>query len=265
VLIADAVAHERSGARAAVLGADRLFRRRLVDRFERARDGTRHSCPSASKIQMIGLDRRGGCHVTAAWTSDFRQMDDATGEEITTIFAAANEAMSAALVPNVLAQLEALKGPTFGYRVDRYEHSLQAATRATRDGASDDLVMAALLHDIGDHLSPSNHAELAATVLEPYLDEEAVWVVRHHTVFQMYHWGRHIGADVDARERYRGSPWFDSCARFCAEWDQASFDDAYDTLPLDAFLPTVEAVFARPAKPAAAPPPPPPPPSSNGR
>jgi AcrR family transcriptional regulator len=36
VLIADAVAHEGSDARAAVLGADRLFRRRLGDRFERA-------------------------------------------------------------------------------------------------------------------------------------------------------------------------------------------------------------------------------------
>lgn len=185
----------------------------------------------------------------AAWTSNFRQMDDATGEEIRAIFAAANEAMRAALVPNVVAQLDALRGPTFGYRVDRYEHSLQSATRAKRAGAGDDLVVAALLHDIGDHLAPSNHAELAATILEPYLDEEAVWVVRHHTVFQAFHWGRHIGADVDARERFRDSPYFDTCVRFCAEWDQASFDDEYDTLPLDAFLPTVEAVFSRPPRP----------------
>ena len=181
----------------------------------------------------------------AEWVSSFTRMDDATSDEIVRIFAAANETMFAAFLPAVLGQLEALKGPTFGYRVDRYEHSLQSATRALREGARDDLVVAALLHDIGDHLAPSNHAELAATILEPYLDEEATWVVRHHTVFQMHHWGRQFGVDPDARERYRGHPYFDTCAHFCAAWDQVSFDDTYDTLPIESFLPILERVFSR--------------------
>lgn len=179
------------------------------------------------------------------WMAEFHQMDDATPEEIQEIFARANVGMRAALLPNLLGQLEALKGPTFGYRVDRYEHSLQSATRALREGARDDMVVAALLHDIGDNLGPTNHAEVAATVLGPYLDEEATWVVRHHTVFQIHHWGRQYGIDPDVRDVYRDHPYFDACAHFCAAWDQASFDDTYDTLPLEAFMPILERVFAR--------------------
>ncbi len=41
--------------------------------------------------------------------------------------------------------------------------------------------------------------------------------------------------------------YFDDCAEFCAEWDQNSFDPAYDTLPLEFFRPLVEQVFARKA------------------
>ncbi len=177
--------------------------------------------------------------------ADFRQMDDATSEEITEIFARANVGMRAALLPNLIGQLEALKGDTFGYRVDRYEHSLQSGTRALREGVRDDLVVAALLHDIGDNLGPTNHAEVAATILEPYLDDEATWVVRHHTAFQMYHWGRQFGVDPNARDKYRDSPYFETCAHFCAAWDQASFDETYDTLPLSEFMPLLERVFSR--------------------
>ena len=37
-----------------------------------------------------------------------------------------------------------------GYKITRLEHSLQTATRALNDKASDEMVVAALLHDIGD-------------------------------------------------------------------------------------------------------------------
>ena len=69
----------------------------------------------------------------------------------------------------------ALAGSLSGYKVDRLEHSLQCASRAYRDGAEEELVVAALLHDIGDLLSPFNHSELAAAVLRPY-------VCRTHTI-----------------------------------------------------------------------------------
>src|SRR5690606_22740902 len=74
---------------------------------------------------------------------------------------------AAGLADRVLAMLRGLSDSLDGYQVTRLEHSLQAATRARRDGADVDWVTAALLHDIGDGLAPYNHSELAAAVLQP--------------------------------------------------------------------------------------------------
>ena len=41
-----------------------------------------------------------------------------------------------------------------GYEVSRLDHSLQSATRALRAGESEEMVVATLLHDIGDELAP---------------------------------------------------------------------------------------------------------------
>ena len=89
--------------------------------------------------------------------------------------------------------LDTLRGPTLGYAVDRYEHSLQTASRAVREGARVDMVVAALLHDVGDTVAPANHSELAGAIVAPYLDAEATWVVRHHGVFQGYHYWDKLG------------------------------------------------------------------------
>src|SRR5438552_13501397 len=119
----------------------------------------------------------------------FTQMSDATHEEISYVFDTAQATLSANLVDELFKMLNALKGETFGYRVDRYEHSLQSASRALRADARIDMVVAALLHDIGDAIAPANHSALAAAVMEPYVDEETAWVVRHHGLFQSYHYG----------------------------------------------------------------------------
>ncbi len=173
-------------------------------------------------------------------------MEDATPDEMALIMRQAGDVLQDQLLGNVLGILEGLKGDRIGYRVDRYQHSLQTATRAQRDGARPDLVVAGVLHDIGEALAPANHSELAAAILQPYVDEETCFVVRHHGVFQGYHYFHKIGQDRDAREAYRGSPYFDATAHFCEAWDQRSFDPDYDTLPLEAFLPVIREVFARP-------------------
>ena len=46
-----------------------------------------------------------------------------------------------------------------GYQVTRLEHALQAATRAYKNGESEEMVVATLLHDIGDELAPMNHSQ----------------------------------------------------------------------------------------------------------
>lgn len=177
----------------------------------------------------------------------FTRMDDASAEDLAVVVHLAKVHLQDKVADRVLDLLAGMKGPTLGYQVDRYEHSLQTATLAYREGARPDMVVAGLLHDIGDAIAPANHSEMAATVLAPYLDEEATWVVRHHGVFQGYHYWDRIGFDRNARERYRGNPHFDAAAHFCGAWDQVAFDPAYDTLPLETFEPMVREVFARQA------------------
>ena len=145
----------------------------------------------------------------------------------------------------VVAYLENLKGGFPGYQVDRYQHSLQTATRALRAGECDEIVVAALLHDIGDDLAPENHSELAAGVLRPYVARHTYWMVLQHGLFQGYYYFDKTGGDADERERHRGHPAYEMTVRFCADYDQLSFDPDYDTLFIDRFVPLVERVFAR--------------------
>ena len=145
----------------------------------------------------------------------------------------------------VLEQLRLLSGSLAGYKVDRLEHSLQSATRAYRDEAEEEMVVAALLHDIGDLLAPHNHSEMAAAVLRPYVTERTYWVVRQHGLFQSYYYAHHMGGDRHARDRYIDHPWYQDAVDFCHRWDQSSFDPEYDSLSLEFFEPMVRRVFAR--------------------
>jgi predicted HD phosphohydrolase len=146
-----------------------------------------------------------------------------------------------------LAMLKRLAGDKLGYKIDRYDHSLQSATRAFRDGADEETVVCALLHDIGDVLAPLNHSDLAAAVLQPYVSDKNHWIIRHHGIFQGYYYFHHTGGNRDERERYRGHPYFEACAAFCENWDQNSFDPDYDTMPLTAFEPMVRRILGRKA------------------
>lgn len=145
----------------------------------------------------------------------------------------------------LLHALEHLDEGLSGYQITRLGHSLQSATRAWRDGADEDWVVAALLHDIGDIFAPYNHDEYAATILKPFVREQCTWVVEKHGDFQLAYYGAHVGADPDKRRAYAGHAFYDDCAAFCERWDQSSFDPAYDTLPLDFFRDMVRGVFAR--------------------
>ena len=149
------------------------------------------------------------------------------------------------LPERVLGALRDLDHAVEGYPVSRLEHSLQAATRARRDGADDELVLAALIHDMGDLLAPYNHAELAAAVIRPYVREQVSWIVEQHGLFQTYYYVHHLGGDRNMRERMRGHRWYDICAGFCEQYDQCSFDPKYPSLPLAEFEPLVREIFAR--------------------
>ena len=177
-------------------------------------------------------------------TVKFVHMEDGTREDYQ-LLQRLEEEHGRGTADRVLRHLEELNDSLAGYQVDRLEHSLQCATRAYRDGAEEEMVVATLLHDIGDILAPDNHSEMAAAVLRPYVSEKTHWIIRHHGIFQAYYYAHHLDADRDARQRYQGHPYFQAAADFCQRWDQNSFDPAYDSMPLEAFEPMVRRIFAR--------------------
>jgi predicted HD phosphohydrolase len=148
-------------------------------------------------------------------------------------------------LPDDLLTLFAETDRDTGYPLSAMRHGLQTATRAYRDRADEETVFAALFHDIGDRISPVNHARVGAEILRPYIGERTHWILAHHNIFQGYYYWHHIGKDRNARDKYRGHPHFEACAAFCEKWDQASFDPNYETMPVEAFMPIVRRVLAR--------------------
>ncbi|HWD26709.1 MAG TPA: HD domain-containing protein [Rhizomicrobium sp.] len=177
--------------------------------------------------------------------AQFKAMAQGTQDDWMKI-AAASVAFNRDLPNRVLAHLKMLKGDCGGFAVDRLEHSLQAATLAHRDGMDEEYVVCALMHDIGDILASTSHAELGATIMKPYVSEQNYWMMAHHGIFQGYYFFHYLGLDRDMREQFRGHPSFEYTARFCARHDQNAFDASYDTMPLEAFEPMVQRVMARP-------------------
>ena len=172
----------------------------------------------------------------------FTRMADGTAEEydfLTPLYEKCRNGVS----DRLLELLKAMKGDKLGYQVDRYTHSLQSATRAESDGADEETVVCAMLHDLGDVIAPDNHSEVIASILRPYISEKNHWVLKHHGLFQGYYYFHHIGGDRNARERYKDHPFYQDCVDFCEKWDQTSFDPDYPTQPLEYFEPMVRKVL----------------------
>ncbi len=176
-------------------------------------------------------------------SAKFHAMTEGTQEDWS-IIAGHSIELFMGLPERLLTHLRLLDGDFGGFAVDRLTHSLQTATRAYRANRDDEYVFCALVHDIGDTLGPSNHADVAAAIVKPFVSEQNHFMVEKHALFQGYYFFHYLGLDRDAREKYRGHEWFDYTAEFCAEYDQPAFDPAYDTLPLEHFEPLVRAQLA---------------------
>lgn len=167
-------------------------------------------------------------------------------------------------------------------RVSLLGHAVESATRAYRAGESEEFVVAALLHDIGELLTPVNHGEVAAALLRPYVLPETDWALSAHECFQFYHYSPAypgLGIETEAdREGPRNTaasgnsartdtntlllekkkkdhedqdpdrvPFriFETALRF-SEYDAASFGGINDTPSLEFFAPMVCRVLSRP-------------------
>jgi predicted HD phosphohydrolase len=180
----------------------------------------------------------------AANTVGFTAMKDGSAADFLII--AENDQQTAQELPDrVIEHLREMAKDDGAYQLSRLDHVLQCATRATRDNADDDWVAAALLHDIGDVLAPFTHGQVAAEILRPFVREEVAWVVQNHGVFQMYY-NKSLGAEErNARDRFKGHPYYQMAIDFCENWDQCSFDPQYQQESLEFFIPLIRRIFAR--------------------
>jgi len=149
-------------------------------------------------------------------------------------------------MPGIIkAMLARLEEQVDGFAVNQLEHGLQTATRAVRAGASEELIVASLCHDIGKVISPANHAGISAEILKSYVSGETYEIIRTHQDFQGRHYYALLGKDPEARRQYVKETWYPQACQFTDEWDQAAFDPEYDTLPLSHFEPMIDRLFAQ--------------------
>ncbi|MEK7830182.1 MAG: HD domain-containing protein [Acidobacteriota bacterium] len=174
----------------------------------------------------------------------FTRMDQSSAEDWMKIGGevAKRQAQMPAVIKSMLRQLA---DQVDGFEIDQLQHALQTATRAEREGASEELVVAALCHDIGKVISVINHPAIGAEILKPYVSPETYEIVRTHQDFQGKHYYEHFGMDSNLRQQHENQPWFELAKKFTDEWDQTAFDPDYETLPLEYFEPMIDRVFSK--------------------
>jgi hypothetical protein len=75
----------------------------------------------------------------------------------------------------------------FRLRLRPPQHMLQSAALAMKNGCSEKVVLACLLHDISvvGFIRP-DHGYWGAQLIEPYVDEEVSWAVRYHQALRFF-------------------------------------------------------------------------------
>ena len=172
-------------------------------------------------------------------------MDESTAEEWRSIVSQTRENQGR-VADSVVTLLRSLASITDGFAVDQLTHCLQTATLAEFAGADDELVVAALCHDVGKAISVPNHGPIAAEILRPYVRDDVAWMLRVHQEFQGLHYYGLVGADPNMRDKYVEHRAYAMTARFTDEWDQIAFDPDRETRPLEHFEPLIRELFARP-------------------
>ena len=143
----------------------------------------------------------------------FKQMKDGTKEEYLLLDKHEKKYIEGT-ADRLIKFMSGLNNTLEGYRVTRLEHSLQTATRALNDKANDEMIVAALFHDIGDELAPLNHSEYAAAVLKPYVNEKTHWIIEKHGEFQMFYYAHHLGGNKNKRDQYKDHKYYQDTKDF---------------------------------------------------
>lgn len=176
----------------------------------------------------------------------FSSLEEATPEDYVVLkpFLAAE----AKRVPHhILDLFRTQRGDPGALPVDMYTHGLLTGNYAVDEGADEETVIVALLHDAAHDLSRQHHGAAMAEILRPFISQTWINVLQHHTVFQGYYSWHHMGLDRNARDRFKAEPWYGHAVRL-ASWDQKAFNPHYKARPLEFFKPMLDRFFANPKR-----------------
>lgn len=156
----------------------------------------------------------------------------------------------------------------YGEAVTQRDHALQCAVLASRARADDELVLAALLHDLAHLVAPEgrdtphrHHGHEGAALVRPFVPERVAWVIEHHVAAKRYlcavdpgyferlssasvHSLRAQGGPLGADEQaaLTAHPWF-ADALHVRRWDEEAKQPELKVLPLVAWVPLLERYF----------------------
>ena len=143
------------------------------------------------------------------------------------------------------------------------QHLLQSANLAQKNGLSEKMVLACLLHDISViGFIRSDHGYWGAQMIEPYVDEEVSWAIRMHQCCRFFpdesvgygypeNYVRMFGEDYEPEpyikadyERARNHEWYMSARMICVN-DLYSFEPDV-VVELDQFTDIIGRHFKQP-------------------
>jgi len=169
---------------------------------------------------------------------------------------------------DVTALFEARGDGHYGEAVTQRDHALQCAALASRAGGDDELVLAALLHDLahlavpeGRETAERHHGHHGAALVAPFVPARVAWIIEHHVAAKRYlcavdpiYLERLSPASVHSLAVQGGPlhredamalaahPWF-ADALNVRRWDDEAKDPQAKTPPLSAWVPLLERYF----------------------
>jgi len=74
----------------------------------------------------------------------------------------------------------------FKLRFPPAAHLLQSARLARKNGLSEEIILACLLHDAGQYLCRADHGYWGAQIVEPYVSERIAFAIKYHQALRFY-------------------------------------------------------------------------------
>jgi hypothetical protein len=171
--------------------------------------------------------------------------------------------------PTRLKRLELLPArPTlidfFRLRFAPATHALQSADLATTAGLDEEIILACLLHDLGQSLIKTDHGWWGAQLVEPYVSEKVAFAIKYHQALRFFPdasvgydypeqynfiFGRDYIPPAYIKEAYeycRNHRWY-MAARMITVNDLYSFDPNR-VVPLEKFTDIIGRHFKQPAE-----------------